>query len=193
MERIAPLLLCMYTEGSEMEGKTPGDVRNALLAALEASAPDHGIDIVDVEVVGSTKARTVRVRIDHVDEEADGITLEEVSAQTGWISELLDELDPLEGSYLLEVSSPGLARPLRRIRDFERFAGERVSLKTRATEGRRKYTGLLKGYEDGKVLVSCDEGDFAFGIDEIESCAIKPTFDEGSRKNGKKSSFAGKR
>ncbi len=176
-----------------MEGKTPGDVRNALLAALEAAAPAHGIDIVDVEVVGSNKARTVRVRIDHVDEEADGITLEEVSAQTGWISELLDELDPLEGSYLLEVSSPGLARPLRRIRDFERFAGARVSLKTRATEGRRKYTGILKGYEDGKVLVSCDEGDFAFDIDEIESCAIKPTFFEGGRKNGKKSSSAGKR
>lgn len=220
-----------------MEGKTPEEVRIALLEALEALAPVHGIDIVDVEVVGSAKARTVRVRIDHADEgvaqdarvveagaQASGpaeqgaesvasvepvaqagepaaqpaepaelvdepaaqaagpITLEEVSAQTGWISELIDELDPIDGAYVLEVSSPGLARPLRRARDFERFAGEQVALKTTASEGRRRYTGTLRGFEDGAVLLTCDGEDVSIPLDEVRSCKIKPAFDDGGRK-----------
>ena len=240
-----------------MEGKTPEEVRIALLEALEALAPVHGIDIVDVEVVGSAKARTVRVRIDHADEgvaqdarvveagaqaigpaeqgaesvasvepaaqagepaaqpaeqgaesvasvepvaqaaepaeqaelvdepaaqAAGPITLEEVSAQTGWISELIDELDPIDGAYVLEVSSPGLARPLRRARDFERFAGEQVALKTTATEGRRRFTGTLRGFEDGAVLLTSDGEDVSIPLDEVRSCKIKPAFDDGGRK-----------
>ena len=168
-------------------------MREKLLAALEERAPEHGIDIVDVEVVGSAKARTVRVRIDHADEDAAPITLEEVSGQTGWISELVDEIDPIEGSFVLEVSSPGLARPLRRAHDFERFAGEQVSLKTKGYEGRRRYTGTLKGFEDGQVLLACDEGEFEFPLETIDSCAIKPTFETPSRKGGKGKTTKGKR
>ncbi len=176
-----------------MGGLSLEEMRAELLAALEADAVAHDIDIVDVEVVGSAKALTVRVRIDHLDEEAEAITLEEVSAQTGWISDLVDEIDPVEGPFTLEVSSPGLSRPLRRPRDFERFTGEKVSLKTRATEGRRRYTGTLKGFENGQVMLSCDEGDVTIPFEEVRSCKIKPTFDEGGRKGGKSRSSAGKR
>ena len=168
-------------------------MRDTLLKALEAKAAEHEVDIVDVEVVGSAKARTVRVRIDHADETAGPITLEEVSAQSGWISELIDELDPIEESYMLEVSSPGLARPLRRPHDFERFAGETVSLKTKAKEGRRRYTGELKGFEDGQVLLACDEGEMSFSLQDVESCVIKPTFDNGGRKAAKGRASKGKR
>lgn len=175
-----------------MEGRSPEEVRNALLEALEASAGEHGVDIVDVEVVGSAKARTVRVRIDNADEGAEPITLEEVSAQTGWVSELIDELDPIEGSFVLEVSSPGLSRPLRRARDFERFAGEQVALKTTATEGRRRYTGTLRGFEQGSVLLSCDGEDVSIPLEEVRSCKIKPTFDDGGRK-GRGRTSAGRR
>ena len=169
------------------------EMRDELLASLEAVAPAHGVDVVDVEVVGSAKARTVRVRIDHADEEAGGITLDEVSEQTGWISDLVDELDPIDGSFMLEVSSPGLARPLRRPHDFVRFAGEYVSLKTTATEGRRKYTGTLEGFEDDKVLLTCDGEAVAIPFAEVRACKIKPTFDDGARKAGKGRASAGKR
>ena len=93
-----------------------------IIAALEAEAQEHGIDIVDVEVVGATKNPCVRVRIDHADEQAPTITLDEVTAETGWISDAIDELDPFPAAFTLEVSSPGLDRPLRRERDFVRFA-----------------------------------------------------------------------
>ena len=73
----------------------------AVIDALEPLAATHGVDIVDVEVVGATKNPTVRVRIDHADETADTISLDEVSEQTGWISEAIDELDPFPGSFML--------------------------------------------------------------------------------------------
>ena len=78
------------------------------------------------------------------------------TAETEWVSAAIDELDPIEGPFTLEVSSPGLSRPLRRPRDFERFAGEDVSLGTTATEGRRHFTGRLEGIEGENVVLTVD-------------------------------------
>lgn len=152
-------------------------IEKALVEALEAQAGARGIDIVDVEVVGTGKAQVVRVRIDHADESLPTISLDEVSEQTAWISDVVDALDPIAESYSLEVSSPGLARPLRRAHDFERFAGERVSLTTTATEGRRKFTGELCGLVDGAVVLACDDGEFRFAVEDIRTCTIKPDYD----------------
>ena len=154
-----------------------GDLRLSLIEALEERAADKGLDIVDVEVVGAKRALVIRVRIDHADPEAEPITLDEVSAETGWISDLLDECDPIEGSYTLEVSSPGMARPLRKRGDFARFTGERVRITTNATEGRRKYTGTLKGMEGDDVVLECDDGTFKIAFDTIKTAKIKPSFD----------------
>ena len=162
-----------------------------ILVRLEQEAPAHDIDIVSVEVVGASSAPTVRVRIDHVDEDAPAISLDEVTAETGWISDLIDEMDPVKGPFTLEVSSPGLSRPLRRPRDFERFAGENVSLKTRAREGRRHYTGRLEGFEDGEVVITCDEGRFSFPLAEVASCNVKPDLD-AKGKPGKKNDKNGR-
>ena len=105
-------------------------VEQAVIDALERVASDHGVDIVDVELTGATKAPCVRVRI----EGADGstLTLDDVAANTAWVGEVVEAVDPVSGSYTLEVSTPGLDRPLRRPRDFERFSGSEVEL-TEAT------------------------------------------------------------
>ncbi|MGI6229639.1 MAG: ribosome maturation factor RimP [Tractidigestivibacter sp.] len=160
------------------------DVRTTVLEALESRAPEHGIDIVDVEVVGAQKSPCVRVRIDHADEGAPTISLDEVAQETGWISDALDELDPIEGSFTLEVSSPGMARPLRRPHDFERFAGNTVALSTTATEGRRRYTGKLLGYteQDGMVNLEVDGEQVNIPLDQVRSCTIKPNFDSLGKK-----------
>ena len=122
------------------------EVELQILGRLEKEAAERGIDVVDVEVTGAGKQTVVTVRLDHADESAETITLDEVAAQTGWVSAAIDELDPFPNSYLLEVSSPGLDRPLRRPRDFERFAGEQVALVTNATEGRKRYLNpVLEG------------------------------------------------
>ena len=153
-----------------------------ILAALEARAADHGVDIVAVELVGATKNPCVRVYIDHADEDAETISLDEVAAETGWIGEVLDEVDPLPAAYTLEVSSPGMARPLRRECDFARFAGNEVTLSTTATEGRRKFTGTLDGFEDGAVVLTVDSEQVRVPLAEVKKCNIKPDFSAQGKK-----------
>jgi ribosome maturation factor RimP len=165
----------LYDEGEvDMDREA---VRRQVLEALEREAGTHGMDVVDVEISGPAQRSVVCVRLDHADESLPTITLDEVSEQSGWVSDVLEELDPIEGPYVLEVSSPGMDRPLRRAHDFERFAGERVSLTTSATEGRRRFTGTLRGIEDGVITLDVDGEPFRIALDEVRSCKIKPTYD----------------
>ena len=83
------------------------------------------------------------------------------------------------------MSSPGLSRPIRRERDFERFAGENVALATTATEGRRKFSGKLLGMREGSVAIATDEGEVAIPLAEVKRCTIKPTFDFSEKKSSK--------
>ena len=151
-------------------------IEQQIIDALEAHAAERGVDVVDVEVVGATKAPCVRVRIDHADESAPTITLDEVTEETEWISAALDELDPIPSSFTLEVSSPGLARPLRKERDFERFAGETVAVSLAPGEGRRRYTGTLLGIEGATVALEVDGERVELPFDDIRKCTIKPDF-----------------
>ena len=151
-------------------------IEQEIIEALEAHASERGIDVVDVEVVGATKAPCVRVRIDHADESQATITLDEVTEETEWISAALDELDPIPSSFTLEVSSPGMARPLRKPRDFERFAGETVAVSLVPGEGRRRYTGTLLGIEGATVTLEVDGERVELPFDDIRKCTIKPDF-----------------
>lgn len=152
-------------------------VTQKILSALEQAALNHHIDIVDVEIVGSSKNPLVRVRIDHDDETEETISLDEVAQETSWISETIDELDPFPASFTLEVSSPGMARPLRRAKDFVRFAGQEVQLQTTATEGRRKFTGTLLGIEGTTISIQTEDEICTIDLSELKKCVIKPTFD----------------
>ncbi len=145
-------------------------------SALENAACDHGIEIVEVEIAGSQKAPILRVRIDHADHEAEGITLDEVAAQNHWISDLLDELDPFADAYTLEVSSPGAARPLHKLADFERFSGSEVSVKLKDSDNKRKFDAELKGVEDGKVALLVEGETMLVEVESIKFCKIKPNF-----------------
>ena len=159
-------------------------LEQGIIDALEKHAAEHGIDIVDVEVVGATKAPCVRVRIDNVDGEP--ITLNEVTAQTGWVSDVVEELDPISGAYTLEVSSPGMARPLRRPADFARFVGEPCELTTTATEGQRRYKGTIAAADDATVTLELKDGEQAtISFDDVNKCTLKPVIDFKGEKGGK--------
>lgn len=158
------------------------DKAAAILEALEVAGAAHEVDVVDVEVVGATKAPTVRVRLDWLDESRGTISLDDVAAQTQWVSDVIDVVDPFPGSFTLEVSSPGLDRPLRRPRDFERFAGNQVAVVTTATEGRKRFSGELLGMRGDGIALSTDEGEVDIALDEIRRCTIKPTFEKGEKK-----------
>lgn len=91
-----------------------------------ARAASEGVEIVTLEIVGSKKAPTIRVYIDA----AGGISFDELARTQAWVGDVMDELDPFPGAYMLEVSSPGIDRPLRTPEHFARFAGETVTVKT---------------------------------------------------------------
>lgn len=155
-----------------------------IIDALEARAAEHGIDVVDVEIVGATKAPCVRVRLDKL--EGDPINLDEVTAQAAWVSDTVEALDPISGSYTLEVSSPGMKRPLRRPSDFVRFQGEEVELTTTAMEGRRSYKGVIAAADDASVTIQPEGEDAAtISYDDVKKCTLKPVYDFKGVKEGK--------
>lgn len=159
-------------------------VEQAIIDALEALAPQHNVDIVDVELTGATKAPTVRVRLEGAD--GSGLSLDDITAHTAWVSDVVEQLDPVPTSYTLEVSSPGMARPLRRPRDFVRFVGENVDLTTIATEGRRKFKGTISEANEEQVTLTLeDNGSTTFTYDEIKKCTLKPVYDFKGGKEGK--------
>ena len=117
----------------------------AFIDALEAVAPQHDVDIVDVELVGATKAPCVRVRIEGA--EGQSLSLNDVTANTKWVGDVIEELDPISSSYMLEVSSPGMARPLRRPSDFARFVGENCE----PSQVRRQYCRRYRDERDPRA------------------------------------------
>lgn len=149
----------------------------SLLAALEPRAADEGIEIVTVEVVGSRKAPTIRVYLDT----PEGITFEEITTAQAWVNEIMDELDPFPGAYTLEVSSPGIDRPLRTPEHFARFAGDEVYvMATSPIDGRSRFNARLCGFDEGKGCVELSMEDGAkidVPLGDIKKAHVKGVID----------------
>lgn len=126
-----------------------------LIAELEPLAAAHGLDLVTVEVAGTRKAPILRVFLDTL---AGGITLDELVEAQEWVDARVEAIDPFLGSYDLEVSSPGIDRPLRKRSDFERFAGERTVVHLKAGGPRSKFTGISHGLEADELVLEMEDG-----------------------------------
>lgn len=124
-----------------------------LVELLEPLAGAHGLDLVDVEVAGTRKNPILRVFLDTPE---GGITLDELAEAQSWVDAAIEECDPFQEAYTLEVSSPGIDRPLRRAADFERFAGQRCKVQLKPGQARSNFTGTLRGIQGDEVLVECD-------------------------------------
>jgi ribosome maturation factor RimP len=99
----------------------------------------------------------VRILRIYIDKEEGGIGLQDCTAISQLLNPLLDAENFISENYILEVSSPGIDRPVRKPSDFVRFAGEAISVATYAPiQGQKKFSGTLLGYEDGLVQVDCD-------------------------------------
>ena len=103
-----------------------------LLDALAPTAEEKGVEIVTVDVGGAKKSPTIRVYIDT----ENGVGFDELAAAQGWINEIMDRIDPFPGAYMLEVSSPGIDRPLRTPEHFERFAAFEMDGQAQGLRGR---------------------------------------------------------
>ncbi len=139
-----------------MRAKTSED--RALLEMIDPVAESLGLDIVRVRLMGGTLRRRLQIMAERpVDHD---ITVEECARLSRAVSEVLDASDPIAGEYLLEVSSPGIDRPLTRLADFVTFEGLEARLETdRMVEGRKRFKGILAGIEGDDVAVDLEGED----------------------------------
>ncbi|MDR0347728.1 MAG: ribosome maturation factor RimP [Coriobacteriales bacterium] len=126
--------------------------RQRLIDTLEVAATDHGFELVDVEFAGTGRARVIRVFLDR----SGGLGIDDLAQANQWVDEVIGDNEPWAGPYTLEVSSPGIDRPLRTLEHFARFVGEEAKLATEPLDGRSNWTGTLVGVEGDTVLLTID-------------------------------------
>ncbi len=131
-----------------------------------------GFELVDVEYVKEGQDYFLRAYID----KPGGITIDDCVAVSREMNVLLDELDYVDGAYTFEVSSPGLGRPLKKPRDYERSMGEEVEIRTyKAMDGSKEFYGILKAYDDTTVTIQSEEEEITFNKSDI--ALIRLAFD----------------
>lgn len=163
------------------DGKEREDVlsnkEKQLLEALSPRAAQEGVEIVTIEVAGSKKSPTIRVYIDT----DHGVSFDELSVAQAWINDIMDEIDPFPGAYMLEVSSPGIDRPLRTPEHFARFAGQTAQVKTKGPlDGRSSFTGTIVSADEEAVVLDVEGAQVSVPMDVIKRAHLKGTVDFGS-------------
>ena len=141
-------------------------VEELIAPSLEAL----GFELVRVRFGGPGRP-TLQIMIERQDREA--LTVDDCASASKAISALLDVEDPIGGAYNLEISSPGLDRPLTRIGDFERFAGFEAKIEvTVPVNGRKRLRGQVLGVENGNVRISRDEGSQSVPFETIKKAKL---------------------
>jgi ribosome maturation factor RimP len=146
------------------------EVREEVRQLAHPLAEEAGYELVDVEFQVQGRHRIVRVFLD----KPGGVTVGDCAVFSRRLADCMDMNQILPGSYHLEVSSPGIERPVRTLEAAERFAGQRVTLTTHEPrDGRRRFDGVLLAPEAGRVGVRLDEGDeHRFEWTEVKSARL---------------------
>ena len=135
---------------------------------------DMGFELVRVRLM-SGKSTTLQVMADRPD---GGIEVDELALISQSISAVMDVEDPILDEYTLEVSSPGIDRPLTRLKDFEMFEGYEAKIETGGLiDGRRRFKGELAGVEDHEVLINVEEGTIGLKFDWLTDAKLVLTDD----------------
>jgi ribosome maturation factor RimP len=148
-------------------------LKEKLLELLAPEVAALGYELVEIDAPAPGGSGTLRVYIDH----EDGVGLDDCERVSHRVSGLLDVEDPIPGHYVLEVSSPGLDRPLRTEEHFRRQLGHVAKLVLHpGRPGRRRYKGRLKGVGEGLVELEVDGESVQLALSDIESARLVPEF-----------------
>lgn len=136
---------------------------------LEPVIVSLGCELVGIEYIGQSNNPLLRIYIDA----EDGVTVAACQRVSRQVSAVLDVEDPIRSQYTLEVSSPGLDRPLFKAAHYVRFVGHKVRLKLMVPHlGRRNFTGILLGCQDEQVEIEVDGEKFVFSLSEIDKAKL---------------------
>ena len=144
-----------------MRGKTQEDI--GLVELLDPVAESVGYEIVRLRLMGGAEQRRLQIMAERPlleDGTGGDMNVEDCAKLSRAISEIMDAADPITGEYTLEVSSPGVDRPLTRLKDFDTYAGLEIRIELdRVAEGRKRFKGELAGVEDGQVGLNLEGED----------------------------------
>ena len=147
----------------------------AVRALIAPSLADIGYEVVRVMTIGAERL-TLQIMAERLDE--DKMTVEDCASISRTVSAIFDVEDPIIGAYTLEISSPGLDRPLVRKKDFERYSGLEAKIELhQALNGQRRYSGMLAGYADGIVTIITENGATNLPFEEIDKAKLIITDD----------------
>ena len=133
-----------------------------------------GCELWGLELQAGGKTKLLRIFIDRAEE---GVGIEDCERVSRQSSAVLDVEDVINGEYILEVSSPGMDRPLYELSQYEQYIGEDISLRLRFPyEGRRNFKGRLTGVDGDKIKVVATDHEFLFPVEGIEKANVVPRF-----------------
>jgi len=149
--------------------------RTELRDLLEPGARALGFEVLEVEITGGSGQSIVRVYIDG----PDGITVDDCAAASHQFSAILDVEDPIPGQYTLEVSSPGMDRPLSKTEHFQSVIGQDIRVKTDvAVEGRRRFRGTLQDVGPEHLEMLIDGETYRIPRSRVARARLVPEYDE---------------
>ena len=145
-------------------------ITDTVRALAEPVAASHGLDVWDVEYIKEAGTWYLRVYID----KPEGISISDCETFSRAMDPILDEADPIEGSYTFEVSSAGAERSLKRPSDFERFIGSYVEVKLyKAKFELKTHLGNLKAYDGGAVVIESGGNEMRFEKTEVANVRLR--------------------
>ncbi|RLA45441.1 MAG: ribosome maturation factor RimP [Gammaproteobacteria bacterium] len=147
--------------------------RDKLVLLVEPVVEAMGLTLWGVEFFVRGKTSMLRVYIDH----EDGVGVGDCERVSRQLSSVFDVEDPIHGEYTLEVSSPGLDRPLFTPAQYRGFIGETINVKLRFPfEGRRSFKGKLEAIEAGDIVLNVDQHEYSFPFESVEKARVIPHF-----------------
>lgn len=155
-----------------MPGTAKETLTDAITRITERAAAREGLEVWEVEVLGSGKQRLIRIYID----KPEGVTHADCELISQQVGTVLDVEDVVPGSgYHLEVSSPGIERKLRKIEDFQRFTGQKARVALReAIDGQRRFEARIMGVEDTLIVLETAQGkSLRVRMDQVEKANLK--------------------
>jgi ribosome maturation factor RimP len=162
---------------------SPEDIAAAVKTLADPIAESIGLEVVLVQYRRETDGWVLRVLLDR----EGGVTVTDCGTFSRELSDVMDGEDPIPNRYRLEVSSPGLDRPLVSPKDFERFAGAEVAIQTTdPVEGRSHFRGILRGMEDNHVLIDVDNQRFEIRWPTIKKANLVPELASMKARSGRR-------
>lgn len=148
--------------------------RATLNKIIEPVVTSLGYELVGCVYIPRGRYATLRVYID----KPEGITLDDCQRVSRQVSAVLDVEDPITQQYELEISSPGLDRPLFSEEHYHRFVGSKIRLRLYSpTEGRRKLTGTLQAVNEENIIIKTDDNEMIVPFEDIDQANLVPDFD----------------